>query len=725
MADLRVSQTAIEVLATGEPDLRVSQTVIEVLTREYVDGGEVPPGTNPPAASLPTTTPQFFLVIETLDGTILEAAAERNGGPLADGAAYFGGFKDARVLSFGTLSRKVTTAGGGIQLSSQSIVLDDADRRYRSLWGTTRLRGRKCSTYVIEHGDRLAELEPFRVGAGIITEHSPLDEFTYGITVQGVLGRHIAKVDGETKVPGNLLTSVELPLLDARYKDGWAPPIGYGRLDDESEAQPQGVVPGTFVGTANLQTVFGGGALNVEVDFLVFFGHAVQDTLNLYITPPGWTASTAYLVGDRIRPNLVSNGFLYQCVVAGTSGASAPTFSTTAGATFSDGGVTWQNVGADDPNLRYVVPPSAYGQILIDPHKPGWAAATGTTTPYVDYNGYRYHVVAVLHSHRFAKAIREGRMTLSGNFRGIEDVGDGSGAVISAPARIVQHFWVNFVETRYATGAWAAMPVFGDYSLFDTATVDAVTAVTETLVDGGPVRAALLIGQHGKQMPVFDAIRQMAVSWDLKIYENRHGQIGVAIDDPTAAAAVTFTDQHDAVALTTAPRRSSYGNVIRYRYGPRYVPPVATQLEGEQGQPMPARSLHEHADWVSGLVRLTHPAAIAANDNREEPLDLDLPGVRDAATAAAFATRARNRAVGPADALEGPIGIRLTTGLQGLQLGATAIDISTMAGLDHVEGLGPDGYVGARFIVDEVELQPDGPLVVLTGELQVAEPPEE
>lgn len=735
MADLRVSTTSVEALDGGDPslvvstsqvevlytpdqDLRVSMSSIEILERNYSGSGTVPTGPNPPAASLPTATPQFFGVLEELGGTILEAFAEADGGPLADPSTYFGGFKERRILSFGSINRKATTAAGGIQLSSQQILLDDTDQYLRSLWGVKTIRGRKWSNYVVDHVDRLAELEPFRLSAGMVSEHAPLDDFTYGITVQGMLGRHIARVKNEAKVPPNVLTSAQLPALDARFKDGWSPPIGYGNLSDETAATPQGVVPGIFVGTANLQAVFGGGALNVVVDFHVFFGHATQDTLNLYITPPGWTASTAYLVGDRVRPNLTSNGYLYQCISAGTSGSSAPSFSTTIGATFGDGSVTWQNVGVDDPTLRYVVPPTAYGQILIDPHKPGWAAATGTTVPYVDYNGYRLHVVAFLNSHRFAKALREGRMTFSGNFRGIEDAGDGSGALITAPARIFQHFWVNFVENTYKTGAWFGMPTFGSYALFDSTTIAAVTAFTDTLVSGGPVQASILFGQGGKQITVFEAVKQMAAAWDLKIYENRHGQICVAIDNPAAAAAVTFTDQDDAVRFSTSPRRTGYANVVRYRYGPRYVPPVSTQLEGEQGQPMPAKAVHEHAEWVSGLQTLPHAGAIAANNAKEEYLDLDMYGVRDPATADMFAARALARAVGPAAVLEGPIGALLGTGLQGLSQAGTPVDIGTVIGITHIEGLGAGGFVGAKFIVDEADVQPDGPSVTLTGELQ-------
>lgn len=736
MANLRVSQTAIETLDAGDPNLRVSQVVVEVLAGpvsplrishaviealvpNYPTDGGGSGGTNPPAASLASTTPQFFGVLEAVaDGTILEAFAEAAGGPFSDPSTYFGGYKERRILSFGNITRKVTTPAGGIQLSSQRIVLDDSDRYFRSSWGTTRRRGRKWSNYVVDHADRIAGAQPYRLSAGMVTDHQPLDDFQYELAVEGMLGRHIARVTTEAKVPPNVLTATELPLLDARFKDGWSPPIGYGLLDDESEAQPQGVVPGVFVGTANLQTVFGGGAVNVVVDGYVFFGHAVQDTLNLYVTPAAWTASTVYLVGDRIRPNLASNGYLYQCVVAGTSGGSAPTFSTTVGATFGDGSVTWQNIGADDPTLRYVVPSSAYGQILIDPHKPGWTTATGSSAKYVDYNGYRYHVVYILNSHRFAKALREGRMTLSGNFRGIEDIGDTTGGLITAPSRIFQHFWTNFVENTWKTGAWFGVPTFGAYSVFDTTTIEAVKTFTDTLVSGGPVRAAILIGQNGKQLTLFEVVKQMAAAWDLKLAENRHGQIVVTMDNPAAAAATTFTDQDDVTSITSSVQRGGYANVVRYRYGYRYVPPVATQLEGGQGESLPAKSVHEHADWVSGLKTLPNASAVTANNGKEEYIDLDLYGVRDSATADMFAARVLARAVGPASVLEGPVGIRIATGLQGLQQGSTQIDIGTVIGLDHIEGLGASGYVGAKVIVETVEADLDGVAVVLSGLLQ-------
>lgn len=54
--------------------------------------------------------------------------------------------------------------------------------------------------------------------------------------------------------------------------------------------------------------------------------------------------STAYAVGDVVRPS-TGNGWLYQCIIAGTSAGSAPTWPTVLGQVVTDGGVTWATVG--------------------------------------------------------------------------------------------------------------------------------------------------------------------------------------------------------------------------------------------------------------------------------------------------------------------------------------------------------------------------------------------
>lgn len=55
--------------------------------------------------------------------------------------------------------------------------------------------------------------------------------------------------------------------------------------------------------------------------------------------PDIWKASTAYAVGDVVRPT-TNNGYYYKCSTAGTSHTAEPTWGTTVAGTTSEGGGT-------------------------------------------------------------------------------------------------------------------------------------------------------------------------------------------------------------------------------------------------------------------------------------------------------------------------------------------------------------------------------------------------
>ena len=56
---------------------------------------------------------------------------------------------------------------------------------------------------------------------------------------------------------------------------------------------------------------------------------------------PAWAASTSYSLGALVEPT-TPNNFVYECVVAGTSGTVEPTWPTTEGETVVDNTVTWK-----------------------------------------------------------------------------------------------------------------------------------------------------------------------------------------------------------------------------------------------------------------------------------------------------------------------------------------------------------------------------------------------
>ncbi|RXZ78216.1 hypothetical protein EBB07_29620 [Paenibacillaceae bacterium] len=64
------------------------------------------------------------------------------------------------------------------------------------------------------------------------------------------------------------------------------------------------------------------------------------------LTAETWAVSTPYTIGKVIKP-ITPNGWIYECVQAGTSGSTAPVWKTDIQETVSDGAVLWQPIKID------------------------------------------------------------------------------------------------------------------------------------------------------------------------------------------------------------------------------------------------------------------------------------------------------------------------------------------------------------------------------------------
>lgn len=85
----------------------------------------------------------------------------------------------------------------------------------------------------------------------------------------------------------------------------------------------------------------------------------------LKLWPETWVAATTYAVGDVVKKTGTYNSRSYLCTIAGTSHATTePTWSTTNGATQTDGTVTWK---------------------VYDPKTYQVKAPQGSTVPYVAF----------------------------------------------------------------------------------------------------------------------------------------------------------------------------------------------------------------------------------------------------------------------------------------------------------------------------------------------------
>ncbi len=82
-----------------------------------------------------------------------------------------------------------------------------------------------------------------------------------------------------------------------------------------------------------------------------------------------WAATTAYEIGDLVRPLAGANGYVYRCVIAGTSNGSAPTWSLIIGEDTTDSGVSWDNIGTSF--------------VKFDIDDPGWGPASTITARFM------------------------------------------------------------------------------------------------------------------------------------------------------------------------------------------------------------------------------------------------------------------------------------------------------------------------------------------------------
>lgn len=102
--------------------------------------------------------------------------------------------------------------------------------------------------------------------------------------------------------------------------------------------------------------------------------------------------STAYALGAVVRPS-TGNGYLYQCITAGTSHSSAPTWPTTVGDTVTEtGGVKWCNVGTaivvlddDGTNLSWTSSTIAAATGLVVYADLGGATSADPLIAYLDF----------------------------------------------------------------------------------------------------------------------------------------------------------------------------------------------------------------------------------------------------------------------------------------------------------------------------------------------------
>lgn len=274
--------------------------------------------------------------------------------------------------------------------------------------------------------------------------------------------------------------------------------------------------------------------------------------------------------------------------------------------------------------------------------------------------------------------IADGSATFRINLSGIEDVGDGSGEVITDLYQQAVHFFNHLLLTNYLTGDWSTPPMFPGTSicLVNCPSFTALTNQRKAEIAGGYV-GAWIAGASGERTTAQEWIGRLGRSGSFRLGPNRFWQLKAWAVNPAldTSALPTIVDIHDVEGATgdPLPNQAQLWNVVPYTYGPPF---------------------DSDPDWLGEATVKDDDSVLAYR--REYPADLlDLYCLRSPLVAAHAAGQHLLFSKVVPVYIEPEGDLRLS-----------AYDHGSAFKYSHFRGLGASGYVERNFVVVGVTMVP-------------------
>lgn len=330
---------------------------------------------------------------------------------------------------------------------------------------------------------------------------------------------------------------------------------------------------------------------------------------------------------------------------------------------------------------------SGAGTDFLIPGAAGWADRFGA--PYRDLvgaDGVTRRRTVIYARGPLGDAIAAGTATLRVNLDGVEDVGNGTGVVLTD--LYDQAIWLleQLVLQNYLTGDWTCPPTFPGTSVcqINRSSFRAVGAQRRLEIAGGYV-GAWVVGAEGERVSAQQWIQRICQSGQFRIGPNRFWQIKAwALNAALVTAMLPHVREFHAVDKDSGdpvPHPDHLANVLPYTFGP---------------------PLDSGTDWL-GSAELKDAASITAYGQEYPGDQLSLYCLRSQALAAHAAGQAMLYSRLIPHTIE-PVG----------DLRFTALDLGDAFLYDHYRGLGSDGYserpfvvIGWTFLSPQRQIQPE------------------
>lgn len=311
--DARVTQAAVEAVADeATATAAVTQSSVEAVYDEAFDGQAPEAGVTQSNADVlfdeffDGKTPHADITRASVDVVILGEPDE--GEPeqtvsyttyssvdLPDPSSYYLGFKDGRVLSFGTATRTLSDLTGQWSANDLSCSLADTDRSVRQVLTQAKgLRETPVVVRMIADQDRRALGTPTVVFRGALRAWKPRGDLAVDLEFTDAVGLKLSRRQTDRVLPSRTLTATDFPNIPAASLN-LPVPIIYG-----AHTRLTGACPVVYVG------VFNNSGFNTHT--WVVAGHACKRITGIFLDgvddgwaefyapsrPSGWPNSTPY-----------------------------------------------------------------------------------------------------------------------------------------------------------------------------------------------------------------------------------------------------------------------------------------------------------------------------------------------------------------------------------------------------------------------------------------------
>lgn len=483
-------------------------------------GGEIvgiasfkPVGSALPGDSLcGATIPLFYGEVALSSGTVSYSWGDQ---PINDATIQ----RQPRIVALSKLRRELSDRTGRLVINSGTVTLTDYDGVIRALINAGRIIRTQIDFYGVDDPNRRVGGIPYRVGQFLITEYKLGADMTVELTFEDRFGGDSLKDLLTKPLPFRKLTPTFNPTLPIALV-GMGEPIPYGLLSDETVGFP--TVQVWYTGERTLNGT------------LFYEGLIAGCVTGLPVSAWGWDGAV-YLDGGQA-----------------VTDAQAALADRQASGTATEIDTAQKALDAAMASLHRQV---KLGSTLYDTDvaMPGTGAlwASFSSTPYRVINGRRYMVLYLRAGSDvgedfklFASSNGSQGTPVHVNLRGIEDVGDSTGTVITSLPRQWQHLIAQFVEQNHSTDAnWYPLPLSGNtpaYAVINADSVELTKTRSEARMSPGYL-GAQVIGFDLTRGPLGDVLQRMCIAGDFDMFVDRHGRACLSMEDRTANPVKNFT----------------------------------------------------------------------------------------------------------------------------------------------------------------------------------------